>query len=178
MAGQQQPPIDPNTGLPVFPPQYDPQTGQYFDPVSGQPLPNQLAQQPVQQGGFAGGSPETGPVRIESSPNAAPERSIEYGNEAIRRIEQQPQPERAAEQQEQRPQPPQQPQAPKPQPKPAQPKGPEPPSFYGYKIPLQIATNPKLIAEQKEKGGDTGEARTWVYMFLDRLLKKQSQRSS
>lgn len=172
--------FDPATGQPIQPQQmYNPQTGQpiaqqqvQYDPQTGQPI---APQQPQPQTTTVG-SPETGPIQIESSPNSAPERSTEYGHEAIRRIEQQPQPEKAAEQMEQRAQPrPQQPQAPAQKPKPKK-TGPEPPSFYGYKVPLNISTNSKLIAEKKGTG-DTSDARTWVYMFLDRLLKKQTQQS-
>jgi len=199
----QQPPIDPNTGLPILPPnqqgdvgqqhnqqavqaqqqQYDPNTGQplqQYDPQTGQPVQPQYdpnTGQPIQPQRQTAtvGSPETGPIQIETSPDSGTEQSTEYGHEAIRKIEQQPNPEQSAEQMEQRAAPrPQQPQQQKPQPKPKKPSGPEPPSFYGYKVPLNISTNPKLIAEKKGTG-DPSDSRTWVYMFLDRLLKKQSQ---
>lgn len=47
------------------------------------------------------------------------------------------------------------------------------PRFYGYKVAPQIANNFALIVQQKGKG-KPDESRTWIYMLLDRILKKQA----
>ena len=47
------------------------------------------------------------------------------------------------------------------------------PKFYGYMVAPQIANNYPLITDQKGKGNPS-KSRTWIYMLLDRILKKQT----
>lgn len=52
---------------------------------------------------------------------------------------------------------------------------PKNPIVYGYKIPPEIGSNPKLIAKKAGKGNmKTGEA--CLYVFLDRLLKMNKKK--
>jgi len=131
--------------------------------------PQQQPSQQVQGQPISVGTPEAPvPVQSEAAPQAP-----EYGGEAIKRIEQQAQPETGAEQKEFRPQSPQPQQPAKSQPAPALPTQPDAPSFFGYKVPPQLLANPQAIMEQSGKGS-TKEARTWLIVFLERMLRKQS----
>ena len=47
------------------------------------------------------------------------------------------------------------------------------PKFYGYMVSPQIANNHALISSLKGRG-ETNKSRTWIYMLLDRILKKQT----
>jgi hypothetical protein len=47
------------------------------------------------------------------------------------------------------------------------------PKFFGYMVSPQIANNFAVISSLKGKG-DVNKSRTWIYMLLDRILKKQS----
>jgi len=47
------------------------------------------------------------------------------------------------------------------------------PKFFGYMVSPQISGNFKQIASMKGKG-DVNKSRTWLYMLLDRILKKQT----
>jgi len=123
------------------------------------------------------GTPEA-PININSNQEVSKPESVEYGYESIKNLENAPQPIESAERKEK-------PIAPKQkkqqsiqtkQPKPIKTvpvNRPKQPSFFGYKIPPQIANNTANIIAQKGKG-DTAEARTWIYMLLDRLMKKQA----
>lgn len=53
--------------------------------------------------------------------------------------------------------------------KPAQPA----PKFFGYMVSPQISNNYKTISALKGQG-DPQKSRTWIYMLLDRILKKQT----
>ena len=46
--------------------------------------------------------------------------------------------------------------------------------FYGYSVSADIINNFQNILLQKGKG-KTNSAKTWLYIFLDRLLKKQAE---
>lgn len=164
MTGNNQPynPYPQNSQAQGMPVQYDPVTG---TPLA-QPAQQTQIQQPPQYAST--GVPE---APAQSQAETAPQ-APEYGNEAIRRIEQQAQPEQRAERQE-TPRPPvAQPQK-RSQPKPQKAETAPAPKFYGYSIPPQLASNITMIKQNQGKG-DPGNARTWLYVFLDRLLKKQS----
>jgi hypothetical protein len=47
------------------------------------------------------------------------------------------------------------------------------PKFFGYMVSPQIANNYDVISSLKGKG-DPKKSRTWIYMLLDRILKKQT----
>lgn len=50
---------------------------------------------------------------------------------------------------------------------------PQGPKIFGYHIPQSITTN--IAAIRQNKGtGDPNDAKTWIYVLLDRLLKKQT----
>ncbi|MFQ5493130.1 MAG: hypothetical protein ACE5DX_03165 [Candidatus Dojkabacteria bacterium] len=159
----------------------DPVTGQSVASSDGQPPTQPQGQQPPeqppppqpQQQVTVSASPEGAPVpvNVEASPASNPE----YGGEAIRRIEQQPQVETGAERKEAKPQPQQQPVQPQQKAKtPPKPPGAKTPKLFGYKVPQQIAMNLRKVSDLKGKG-DPGDARTWMYVFLDRLIRKQSR---
>jgi hypothetical protein len=158
-----------NTNYPniPYPPQGQPagQPVNYIDPRTGLPVA-------PPQGYVSTGNPEA-PVR---APAEAVPAAPEYGNEAIRRIEQQMPNEGGAEHKEIRQPVPQQP-VPVQQPKPAAPPPPAgiTPKFYGYKVPPQLATNIQAIEAQAGKG-DPDQAHTWLIIFLERLLRKQSEK--
>lgn len=133
-----------------------------LDPTQASASPGQ-AQPQVSTGGF---SPETvaAPVKTETQP------AEESGYEQIKRIEKQAN----EEAQEQRP-PQQPPSLPKSDPfkekkeqSPQQTK----PKYFGYTAPLQITNNPGYI-EQRAGKGNKKDSKTWLLIFLDRLLKKQ-----
>lgn len=145
----------------------DPYNNQTLPPLSGG-NPQDPSQNQQQYSAYQG-SPESAPVPLNvESPVAQPE----YGNEALKRIEQQPESIEAAERKDVR-QPSQQPQQNKPVVQPAKLPAITPPKFFGYNVPPKIASNYALIRSQKGKG-DPEQARTWLYVFLDRLLKKQT----
>ena len=47
------------------------------------------------------------------------------------------------------------------------------PKLFGYVVSPQIANNYQVISGLKGKG-DPKKSRTWIYMLLDRILKKQT----
>ena len=47
------------------------------------------------------------------------------------------------------------------------------PKFFGYMVSPQIANNYQTISALKGKG-DPKKSRTWIYILLDRILKKQT----
>ena len=139
----------------------------------------------MQPGMPAGSQPSQGQIRPESqvSPEVGPASAQsregqtltpEYGYDIIKKIETQAE---QIERKEAKPQP-QPPQAPKPLARPqqlpaaAQPQ-PSPLKLFGYKISPLITNNYQLISSQKGKG-DPNAARTWIYVLLDRLLKKST----
>ena len=128
----------------------DDQTQQQNQQGVGQP--NEPQQEEVLQGG--GGAPEAAPM-----PNVQPEtqaKQVESGYERIKQIE------KAAEsggegQKEVIP-------------KPQQPK--QPPA----KAKRKLASNTKYIKQNAGKG-KAKDSQTWLLLFLDRLLKKEGERS-
>lgn len=50
------------------------------------------------------------------------------------------------------------------------------PKFFGYRISPQTSSNISDLKDNKGKG-DESDAKTWVYMLLDRMLKKQTYSS-
>lgn len=121
------------------------------------------------------GTPESAPMPI--APEASTEDSVEYGYEKLKQIEnggmelekienkeslsQQPQDEIQT-------QPKQEVVVPEPAPSP-----PPGPKIFGYQIPQSISSN--LSSLRAKKGtGDPQEGRTWIYVLLDKLLKKQT----
>ncbi|MEI7578988.1 MAG: hypothetical protein WCJ58_02985 [bacterium] len=114
-------------------------------------------------------------VRVETAAGSEPQQK-EFGYDQIKRIEKQPDSNQSGEKKEfSRPALQQNPQVPPIQaPKPVIPEiKPKMPSFFGYRIPPHISKSYTVISKQKTQG-DTREARTWIYMLLDRLLKKQT----
>jgi hypothetical protein len=123
------------------------------------------------------GGPESGPIEIktESAPSSESSAETKKENESI------PENEKTIERKEAKPsvypknaQATGTNQAPLnvPQIQPLKPKF-IPPKFFGYMISPQIANNFPMISTQKGKGSPT-KSRTWIYMLLDRLLKKQT----
>lgn len=121
------------------------------------------------------GTPESAPMPV--APEASTEDSVEYGYEKLKQIEnggmelekienkeslsQQPQDEIQT-------QPKQEVVVPEPVPSP-----PPGPKIFGYQIPQSISSN--LSSLRAKKGtGDPQEGRTWIYVLLDKLLKKQT----
>lgn len=47
------------------------------------------------------------------------------------------------------------------------------PKFFGYRISTQTTDDVTGLKDKKGKG-DATDAKTWVYMLLDRMLKKQT----
>jgi hypothetical protein len=47
------------------------------------------------------------------------------------------------------------------------------PKFFGYMVSPQIANNYSVISTLKGKG-DPKKSRTWIYMLLDRILKRET----
>ena len=132
------------------------------EPASSSPIPS---------GSVTVGGPETAPAK---SAAAEQQKAPEYGYERIKQIESgAEQAEKAIERKDNKQiQAPQRPVV-KKEPliaKPAQPQGPK---FYGYKVSPTLANDFHLIASQKGKG-DTESSKTWIFMLLDRLLKKQT----
>jgi len=141
--------------------------------------PNPVAsdgQVPVapQQQSISVGSPEAGPM-VAASPETT-SGNVEFGYEKIKQIEQGTESHQGSEKKEVlRPVQPQAPRS-KPQPKPkSKPMAqkPQSPKFFGYKVNPQIANNLQLIKKKKGKG-KTDDAKTWIYVLLDRILKKQT----
>ena len=120
------------------------------------------------------GSPEAAPAPVAETV----QESIEYGYEAIKNIEQNA--EKSSEQEVSEPKPDlpdESMQAPEPPPIPSVPVAPKPqgPKFFGYPIPPSMTSD--LSALKKKKGkGETQEAKTWMMILLDRLLRKQSKK--
>jgi hypothetical protein len=153
----------------------DPQTQQQLPQI--QPLipinPATFVQRPQPANTAYGGSVESGPVRPAEKPAESPT-PPEYGYDVIRRIENVP----GSEQMEKKEGKPlvQQPRTPVYQPPAAQQPATPPvkmPKFFGYTVSPQIANNFGLIKTQKGRG-DPKEARTWLYILLDKLLKRQT----
>lgn len=48
------------------------------------------------------------------------------------------------------------------------------PKYFGYNPPPQLMNDPEMIKKQAGKG-DKKESKTWLLMFLDRVLKKESE---
>jgi hypothetical protein len=124
-----------------------------------------------------GGGPESGPVEIKKESGPATESAAETTKDR----ESVPENDKTIERKEAKPSVyPQNAQASTtsqtvvniPQIQPVKPKV-IPPKFFGYMISPQIANNFPMISTQKGKGSPT-KSRTWIYMLLDRLLKKQT----
>lgn len=154
----------------------DPKVQSQVDPVVGDGQdPSQANQNQVQPQQVSYDSPESGPASVAAAESAPA--SVEYGYESIKKIEQSQEPEQGSAEKKEfsppiKPSPPQtqqkkQQQAPPPQPAPAGPK------FFGYKVPPQFANNFQMIRKKKGKG-NPNDARTWVYVLLDRILKKKT----
>lgn len=128
---------------------------------------------PVQQPiSVSTGSPESAPIPV------APEQSnqsVEYGYEKLKQIEKASENLQQIENKETRnPQNDDQQlekhQIPVTQLPPAKTEGPK---IFGYHIPQSITTNINAIRERKGTG-DPREATTWIYVLLDKLLKRQT----
>lgn len=128
--------------------------------------------QQADQASGGGYSPEAAPtpVQTETQPQQA-----ESGYEKIKQIE------KAAEAGEKKEQAPTPKQSPKPTPKP-QPVTPEKketpqaakPKYFGYQPPPSFANNTSYI-KRKAGTGNPKDSETWLLLFLDRLLKKESE---
>jgi hypothetical protein len=125
------------------------------------------------------GSPESGPARSIPAESNTP--APEYGYEVIKQIEKAAEVERP-EVKEPRPVVPQ----PAPQPVTELPGADAPksalppekptlalPKYLGHKIPEELTQNLDAVSSEKGKG-DPNLARTAIYFFLDRLLRKQA----
>lgn len=132
--------------------------------------PNAIpAQQPVS---VSTGSPESAPVPV------APEQSnqsVEYGYEKLKQLERASENLQQIENKETRnpqndDQKTEKPQVPVTQLPPAKPQGPK---IFGYHIPQSITTNISAIRQRKGTG-DPQDATTWIYVLLDKLLKRQT----
>lgn len=149
------------------------QPGFYRQPVPANRQANPAQGQPYSPAA-APVSPEAGPVTEGAAENQP--QQTEYGYDVIKKIESQAE---QIERKEPKPQPqPQQPQQQgnKPaagQQAPSAPVQPSPIKLFGYKISPLITNNFKLISNQKGRG-DPASARTWIYVLLDRLLRKQT----
>lgn len=162
------------TSNPISYPAVDPASGQTIGQTTDQTT-GQTTDQTQGPISVHTGTPESAPVPV--APEASSEDNVEYGYEKLRQIEnagielekienkeslnQKPQDELQSE--------PQQPDpvALVPQVKP------EGPKIFGYYIPPNITSNLSNIRAKKGTG-DPQDARTWIYVLLDRLLKKQT----
>ncbi len=121
------------------------------------------------------GSPEA-PMSMESGESARP---TEYGYEVLKKLEsgQEAALEAAEKKEDKRPDDPAQQQqvVRKEEKKEVKPVGPQPPKYFGYNIPTQIANNFSMIKRNKGKG-DPNSSKTWVYVLLDRLLKMRESK--
>lgn len=120
------------------------------------------------------GSPESAPIPM---PKEQSSESIEYGYEKLKQVETANEGLSQIERKEAKP----------PQPQddtrvgeqiqiqpPALPTvKPQGPKIFGYYIPPSITSNIQAI-KQKKGTGDPQDATTWIYVLLDRLLKKQT----
>jgi len=121
-----------------------------------------------------GPTPEAGPAQVENTDSvktaeSAPEvkKAEEYKPEKVLDIEKR-------EQKQYYPQNQQQQQQAQIKPPVSSLKSPMPaPRFFGYTVSPQIANNFPLISAQKGRG-DSGKSRTWIYVLLDRILKRQT----
>jgi hypothetical protein len=137
-----------------------------------------------QGGATVAGSPESGPIKINATETNSG--TPEYGYDAIKLIEQKAEQEalanETAEKKESKspipskiPQDDQQKklaEEKKELPAPEVVKA-EFPKFQGHKVPEEIIADPEKIKAEVGKG-DANKSQTAVYIFLDRLLKKQS----
>lgn len=133
-------------------------------------------QEPVEQQMISVGGPEA-PASMPVA-EAAPKPNVEFGYEAIKKIEQGAENLKQIEHKEQlaKSQPPQVPQNQVQAAKPVvnQPVvAPNAVKISGYKVAPQVASNLSYVSSQKGKG-DPKQSRTWVVMLLDRLLKRQT----
>lgn len=128
---------------------------------------------PVQQPtSVSTGSPESSPMPVVPEQS---KQSVEYGDEKLKQIERASEnlqqienkeirnPQNDDQQSEKR-------QIPVTQLPPAQPQGPK---IFGYHIPQSITTNISAIRERKGTGNPQ-DATTWIYVLLDKLLKRQT----
>lgn len=127
------------------------------------------AQQPVS---VSTGSPESAPIPV------APEQSnqsVEYGYEKLKQLERASENLQQIENKETRnpqndDQQAEKAKMPVAQIPSAKPQGPK---IFGYHIPQAITTNITAIRERKGTG-NPDDARTWIYVLLDKLLKRQT----
>jgi len=133
-------------------------------------------QNPQQAQVSVGGSPEAASVEIKSSnsmSNAESQPNLESGYEQIKAIE------KAVEKQAEKAEKPQHVETQQKQQKnedkrekkevPVTVK----PKFFGYKPSKKIANDPNYIKSHAGRG-DKQDSKTWLLVFLDRLLKKES----
>ncbi|MBN1332106.1 hypothetical protein JW978_04525 [Candidatus Dojkabacteria bacterium] len=142
---------------------------QIMDPQTD---PSQVDQQEqAVQPQTGGGSPEAAPVQQQTEMQP---QQTESGYEKIKQIE------KAAEQDTNREQ------TPKPQQTPAPAKQEPPqkkpaktgdqaakPKYFGYQPPPSISNNAGYVKKNAGKG-NVKDSKTWLLLFLDRLLKKES----
>jgi len=141
---------------------------QSFQPQDSPALNNQT---PVS---VHGGAPESAPTPVVTE---TPSENIEYGYERLRQIENTEAELEKVENKESLNQNPQDKlkteTKPQDTPAPAPVAKPQGPKVFGYYIPPAITSN--LASIRNKKGtGDPQEARTWIFVLLDKLLKKQT----
>jgi hypothetical protein len=159
--------------------QQNPQQAQQMAPFGGALPFSNIAkpQNPAQSQITISASPESGPIQIKTNeaqraPDKAPEsqKNTEFKPESLQAIERKEQKSIYPQNQQQQVNPAQQ----RPQNVvPVQQATLMAPKFYGYAVSPQLANNHPLISSQKGKG-DTAKTRTWIYILLDRILKKQT----
>lgn len=120
------------------------------------------------------GSPESAPIPM---PKEQPTENIEYGYEQLKQVEtanenlsQIEKKEAISTQPQDETQVDQKPQVQPPALPTVKSQGPK---IFGYYIPPSITSNIQAI-RQKKGTGDPQDATTWIYVLLDRLLKKQT----
>lgn len=120
------------------------------------------------------GTPESAPMPV--APEVSNEDSVEYGYEKLKQIENGGMELEKIENKESLSQQPQD----EIQSQPKQEEvveptlsGPTGPKIFGYQIPQSITSNLSDLRARKGTG-DPAEAKTWIYILLDKLLKKQT----
>lgn len=121
------------------------------------------------------GSPESAPIPM---PKEKPSESVEYGYEKLKQVETTNENLSQIERKEAKPPQPQDDTQVQPQVQVAAPPTlptvkSQGPKIFGYYIPPSITSNIQAI-RQKKGTGDPQDATTWIYVLLDRLLKKQT----
>ena len=139
-------------------------------------VPNAATQDPSApstQISVSSGTPESAPIPVSTE---SPAENIEFGYEKLKQIENTREELDKIENKETRQQQDpleQQIEPRKPEMPVSAPPKPMGPKVFGYFIPPAITSNIQNIRQNKGSG-DTRDAKTWIYVLLDRLLKKQT----